>query len=223
MNKQKGFTLMEIIVAMFVFSILSIIMVMGMQRIFSTRDAIQQQLDNLGEIQITMLTLRRDLEQVIDRPVNNTQGKTDPSFLGDKNSITFTRSGYVNPFGLARRSTMQRISYSASGTGIERTTWPVLDQTPDSTSDSEILSDQVQSISFRYMDEKGKYTNIWPPKTKKNQSTSSTEAAFPKAIIVTLQLPQGELRLLIPVQATSLASQQSDNGTSNDDTSNSSN
>src|SRR6185312_5679581 len=102
-----GFTLLEIIIALFIFSIVSIIIVSALHNVLNTQAATEKKAARLAELQIALLLLSRDIEQTVNRPIVNASGMLE-GFIGSSHTITFTHAGFVNPFGQLQRSTLQR-------------------------------------------------------------------------------------------------------------------
>jgi general secretion pathway protein J len=177
---QKGFTLLEIIIALFVFSIVSIIMVSALHNVLTTQTAIEQKAARLSQLQIALLLLSHDLEQTINRPITNVTGNPE-GFIGSSDTVTFTHAGLANPLGQLQRATLQRTRYQFSEHKLLRINWPVLDQIDKTKADSRELLDNVMDCHFEYLDNKGKFQNAWPPPAQQS-------AVLPLAIRISLTL-----------------------------------
>src|SRR5690349_16208251 len=97
MIKTKGFTLLEILVAVFIFAFVSLIIASMLHYFLLWQGRLDQHSRRYDELQFTTLILAQDLQQTIDRPVMNEEGQVENAFLGDKNKMTFTQSGLSNP------------------------------------------------------------------------------------------------------------------------------
>lgn len=181
MRNKNGFTLLEILIALFVFTIVSIIMVSALHNIFNFQSATEKQSARLDQLQLAMLIISRDLEQTINRPVMNSQGAQDGPMIGTKNSIVFTHGGLANPFGQLHRSTLQRTRYSLIDDKLVRENWDVLDQTADSKTNTRILLNLVNELHFEYLDDKGKFQTEWPP-------VGQSQIPLPRAVLVSLAI-----------------------------------
>lgn len=182
LNKKKGFTLLEILIALFIFTIISVIMTHALHTALDSQAATEKRAVRLSELQITTLLLSRDLEQTIDRPVINAKGTLEASFIGDHSQIVFTHGGLADPTGQAQRSTLQRTAYVIENKNFIREVWPVLDQAHASKPAQRNLLSSVQEGSFQFMDDKNVFYNSWPP------SLQSKSQALPRAVRVTLTL-----------------------------------
>ncbi|OGT42637.1 MAG: type II secretion system protein GspJ [Gammaproteobacteria bacterium RIFCSPHIGHO2_12_FULL_37_34] len=188
-NKLHGFTLLEILVALFIFTILSIMLVGGLHSVINAQSVTLQHGERLHQLQLALLMMSRDIEQTINRPVIISSGREEQAFVGNNRMFTFTHLGLAHPTEWIARSTMQRTRYSFNDNAIWRTTWPVVDQAPQSRSHSRRLLVATQA-SFQYLDKKGRFHNDWPVVGQHNES-------LPRAIRIYLTLPKwGELSQL---------------------------
>ncbi len=179
-KKMAGFTLLEIIIALFIFSIVSLIMVAALHNVIAIQAATEQKTTRLAELQIALLLISRDLEQTINRPVTNSAGKLE-GFMGTPKSVTFTHAGLSNPLGQLNRTTLQRTRYEFTKNTLIRITWPVLDATSATPMDKRQLLDSVNELHFDYLDSKGHLQSIWPPLDQLN-------AILPRAVRISLTL-----------------------------------
>lgn len=179
-QKVKGFTLLEIIIALFIFSIVSMIMVAALHSVLTSQSSTADKAARLAKLQIALLLFSHDIEQTLNRPIIDVQGATQ-GFVGQSDMMTFTHAGLVNPFGQLLRTTLQRTRYQFSQHTLVRITWPALDQTHDTTPDSRTLLTDVKELQFEYLDEKGHFQSVWPPLDQQN-------AILPRAVRISLTL-----------------------------------
>ena len=99
MKKQSAFTLLEILIALVVFSILATITSSAMYHAFNTRAIVTKQADKLSVIELAMAVIRRDTQQIVERSVRSNTSKQLPIFTGRPQYLEFTRGGKVNPGG----------------------------------------------------------------------------------------------------------------------------
>jgi general secretion pathway protein J len=102
--------------------------------------------------------------------------------------ITLTRGGWSNPVGL-KRSELQRVSYQLRAGHLFRQNLPVLDGTGTTNVIERDLLDQVDGLSFRYLDAGYNWDTTWPPPTLGNGAVTITQMRWrPIAVEITLQL-----------------------------------
>lgn len=163
---SRGFTLVEILVALFVFSILSLLIASALRSVIQSQAGTEKSAERLREMQFALLLLSRDIEQAVPRPVLNTNAKEEPAFFGDDKSFTFTHGGFANPDSMILRSSLQRTQYLAKSDSLWRGVWEVLDQAPTSRSRERLILSKVRKVKFEYLDRKGKFHSFWPAENK---------------------------------------------------------
>lgn len=179
-NNKNGFTLLEILIALFVFTILSIIMSSALHNITTNQAVTEQRAARLDELQFALIIISRDLEQAVNRLSTDTTG-IDPAMIGAPDFIVFTHAGYANPFSSQNHSTLQRSSYLLENGNLKRANWPVLDHTLKIKPDERILLTNVSEIHFEYLDSQKKFRPSWPP-------PDQTQSILPQAVRVTITL-----------------------------------
>jgi general secretion pathway protein J len=168
-SKRKsiiGFTLLEILVALFIFTIIAMIMTRALHTVFESQERTEDKSTRMAILQIATLFLEHDLTQAIDRPIMASDGDREAAFIGKANTVRFTHGGLANPLGQLDRSTLQRTSFSLDNKHLVRESWQVLDQISTSKSDQRQLLYNVTDLHFEYLDAKGKYSDTWPPPNK---------------------------------------------------------
>jgi general secretion pathway protein J len=179
--RNEGFTLLEILIALFIFTIVSMIMVTVLHTLLSSQQETEKKSLRLRELETAFILISNDLEQTLNRPITNNLGAVE-SFVGTSRSVTFTHGGLVNPMGDLLRSSLQRTTYHLDDHGhFTRITWPVLDQTQKTQADQRILLNNIDDVHFEYLDQQGRFHSDWS--VKENDS-----APLPKAVRLTLTL-----------------------------------
>lgn len=201
-KKQKGFTLLEILIALFIFAIIGIMAAVGLHSVLKTHDIISERDQQIEQLEITMTLMRRDFIQIVDRPIVNEKGNTLPPVMSVGSSkIEFTHSGFSNPFAIDNRSTMQRVAYFLEKGKLIRETWPVLDRVSTTKPDRQTLLKQVSALNFKYLDDLSQIQTSWPLATGSNIQMMS-HSNLPKAIMIEIQLKQwGNVSLVFPISS----------------------
>lgn len=204
MFKQRGFTLVEILVALFIFAIIGVVAAASLQSMIRTHHALQIADKKLLELQIFMTLIRRDMAQAIDRPIRDSDGNSEPSFVGSGGSqITLTRTGLINPFNSAAQSDMQRVGYDVEGGDLVRLTWNVLDQPPKAVPEKQVLLHHVTSLKWQFIGDNGAPSNSWPPTVGTNMQKESSD--LPKAVLMLITVgDEGVIQGVFPVPARGL-------------------
>lgn len=199
-NAQKGFTLIEVLVAMAIFAILSALAYGTLNQTLLSADILSSRMDRLQALQRTMRMLTDDLYQLSPRPVRDELGDNYAPALStgfqSGFAIELTRSGWNNPMVLPR-STMQRAAYRIEDEELVRYHWMVLDRTLSNEPVSVVLLDGIESIQFRFVQANGEFTDQWPPLA---QSGPTNLRMRPRAVEITLRLAdEGEIVRLVEV------------------------
>jgi general secretion pathway protein J len=166
MKRRRGFTLVELLVALFITAILFAIGYGAINQALKNRESLQQRQDRLVALQRAIRTMVQDFAQTAPRPVRDGLGSgSEPALKSGTPTgvlVTLTRSGWSNPAGVQRAS-LQRVRYSLREGHLYREALPVLDAVIDVQPRSRELLDRLKSLTLRYMDDGGTWRNDWPP------------------------------------------------------------
>ena len=181
---KKGFTLLEILVAIAILSFIAIIMVRGLQIVMVSKDRIEVASSDLESLQISLTIINQDLQQMVNRPITDNAGQIEGAavLISQPLSFSFTRGGYANPDNAARRSTLQRVSYRFVDNKLERVTWPVLDRVSTTPSYSRILFSDLSGVTWKFLANDQQFHTSWP----------AGQRPLPSAVELTLTLSNGK-------------------------------
>ena len=130
LSRQQGFTLLEIVIALAIFSVMSMMAYAGLAAMLDARASTVPRAQQLAQLQTTLYLLNEDLSQVITRPIRDQLGSSEPAFsIGRGNEIlVFTRTV---PSWLANSSetNLLRVSYSLEKEALYRRVWTIPDRT----------------------------------------------------------------------------------------------
>ena len=195
-----GFTLIEVLVALAIFAIMSALAYQALGQTLSNTELLHERVDRVQAIQRSMNMLGRDFMQSSPRPVRDLLGDgflpSMRSSLTSEFALEVTRGGWSNPAGLPR-SNLQRAAYRLEDGELLRYHWNVLDPTPaNEPIVTELLTD-VDSLLFRYRTHSGEWSEQWPPQGVQG---SAGQRVRPQVVEVVLTLPdEGEIRRFFEV------------------------
>lgn len=176
MDRQRGFTLLEVLLATALTALVAVMAYAGLSAAVDAAQRHREQVARLGELQSAVGWLVRDLQQLIDRPVRDSRGDELPALLGGEQSdplLEFSHAGWNNPREQPRGS-VQRVRYRLDGDGmLWREHWLVLDRLDDDDQLQSVrLLGGVQRVTLEFLDGKsgnaagealgGEWMEIWP-------------------------------------------------------------
>jgi len=185
-GRSAGFTLLELLVAVGVFSILAAIAYGALQTVLTTREHAEIQMQHLAQLQTAFTVMERDIEQAVHRSIRDEFGDPRPPMLGASDNgaiIEFTRMGWRNPTSLPR-SFMQRVAYGLKDHTLVRRYWRELDRTQQTEPlESDLLPD-INGVEARFLDNTAQWQTQWPPLTTSTQPNATQ--TLPKAVEITV-------------------------------------
>jgi general secretion pathway protein J len=196
-RRSSGFTLIEVLVAMAIFGVMSMLAYMTLGQTLANAEMLTERIDRLQAVQRTMRFLSNDLVQAAPRPVRlelgDSMGSAVLTSLSGEFALELTHGGWGNPAGLPR-GTLQRSAYRLEDDELVRYHWNVLDRTFANEPVANILLDDVESLLFRYLDTDGEWSEVWPPLAQPGIRSR------PRAVEIVLTLAdEGEISRLLEV------------------------
>jgi len=198
-HSHRGFTLIEVLVALAIFGVLTALAYMTLGQTLNNSEMLSERMNRLQSIQRTITYLSSELLQVAPRPIRADLGQREPalrsSFASDF-SLELTHNGWPNSAGVPR-STQQRTAYRIEEEELVRYHWNVLDRTVNNLPVATVLLDDIESLTFRFLQPDGQWSDQWPPASV---GTSSDSTLLPRAVEIVLSLPrEGELTRVVEV------------------------
>lgn len=168
-RRSRGFTLIEVLVALAIFGMLAAIAYGTLSMTLSNAEVLTERMQRLQSLQRTMRHLSEDFMQLAPRPVREDLGDNlGPALHTDVQSdfaVELTHGGWSNPAALPR-GTLQRVAYRLEENELVRYHWTALDRTLSNEPVGRALLDEVESIVFRFLQENGDWTEEWPPENR---------------------------------------------------------
>lgn len=200
---QRGFTLIEIIVVVLVFAIMSAMAYGGLNSVLRTRDGIEKSMNRTADMQRAFQRLRGDFQNLRDRPSRDEYGEPKPALVASgEDTVTLIRGGWRNPLGLGRAS-LERVAYTLKDHKLMRSSWRVLDLPRESDPVQGVVLDNVEEAKWRFMDAEGQWQTTWPQDDGSGESGTAAPAAAVELTLVTKDW--GETKFLFRTPVASLA------------------
>jgi len=196
--KSQGFTLVEILVAIAIFAMLSFAAYQILQGVLRSGEISREHDQNLKEIQRGMLLIERDFVQMVAR-TSRIEGTDDEDlqvlYAGDDvldseyEGIEFNRLGWFNPLNLLPRSNVLRVGYRVQDGQLQRLYYLHPDAISGEEPEQQVILNDIEGLSFRF------WNDTWVT------SWSST-SALPTGIEITINSKHyGELRRVFVLAA----------------------
>ena len=160
--KQKGFTLLEVLISISIFAIISLASFNIFDTVIKSEEKSTARISQMNEIQRAFMLMERDFLQIAKRTMR-LEGDdpldgfihTDASDSDDSSqSIGFVRSGWTNPGLLLPRSDMQSVAYQLNNNTLERIHFNFVDASLSELPKKRKLISGVNKVSFEFYDGK---------------------------------------------------------------------
>lgn len=170
-NSQRGFTLLEVLLAVSITAIIGIGASQLLSSTVATKNVTDIRAQQLRSIQRMDFWLKRDLWQVAGRKTRDQYGAPSEIITTEEDyDIELTHSGLAAlPFGDIKRSNMQRVAYAVrsynsdyckdaikpddndnEGQCFVRLFWPVLDLSENSEPITQVILDEIEEVKFYF-------------------------------------------------------------------------
>ncbi|MFC3094096.1 type II secretion system protein GspJ [Alteromonas sediminis] len=153
MRSVNGFTMLEILIAMAIFTMIGIGSTALLTTVIDSNEAASERFVRLQSLQRAMLLIERDVQQAIARPVRIEGEAIDRVMFGgitdtsDADGLAFVRAGWSNPQFMLPRSTLEYVAYRLTEGRLERLSGHYLDNVIGYEPKERVLLDDV--LDFR--------------------------------------------------------------------------
>lgn len=189
MMDRAGFSLVEVLVATFVFAVIAAVSIGLLTSSLTARDANETRIAALAEIDTLRTLLRDDAGQVVLRPTRRADGRASnvvfagsvhgvPGAQGERGEtviLSLTRRGWTNPGQARARSSLQRVDYVMTGGALERRVIVYPDAAPETPVVSRTVLGDVDALTMDFL-----YGTQWMPRA--DVFAGQSAAQLPQAI-----------------------------------------
>jgi len=184
MKLSRGFTLLEMIVAIGIFAVIATISFASLNRFLDDQARLESRMDEIKKLQLAFTIVEQDMQYLAQRPVRDGFGDAEPAFIMSSPQslpdelVRFTT--YQRNSAVPGVSRLMRAAYRFEDDQLYRVNWQVLDRDQDSVEVKRILLSGLRDASLSLL------------VTSDNETQSKSEWTDPE------QLPDGvELRLVM--------------------------
>lgn len=185
-RRQAGLTLVELLIALFIFALLSSAGVVALRLAVDSREQLGETDDRVEQWQYARLIIKQDLLQATPRLVRDEFGERQRSVMiggfgfserapiaGETPLVGFVRGGWANPQANDPRSNLQYIEYIALDDQLIRRVRPFLDDARDQPEHDETLLSDVSNIEIGFLIGETSRGLEWTPDWPLPDSTSA--------------------------------------------------
>ncbi|MEM9169867.1 MAG: type II secretion system minor pseudopilin GspJ [Pseudomonadota bacterium] len=205
---QRGVTLVELLVALMIFTFIAAVAAYTIRLSVDARTLLEKAEAQTRDFEAFRVRMKQDLAQIVPRPVRNEfgaataiwfyGGAAHPIDFGDRQAgaserllASFVRDGWINPQAEEPRASLQFVQYLVRDGALIRRTRPYLDDARGLADVERVMMTGLTAVDMRFLrgEAAGRFDWVvdWPP---------SDAPLTPRAVEVTLEGPAfGAVRL----------------------------
>jgi general secretion pathway protein J len=188
---NRGFTLIEVLVALAIFAIMSGIAFRGLGTVLDARERIVDDNRKWRAVAMSFAIIERDLAAAANRPARSSDDLPLPPFAGnapelrrEMAALEFSRMGDDG-------TPARRVAYRLNGSTLELLAYPAIDAAPRDEAQSYALLSGVRSLETNFLDASGAWQPRWPV-IGGSKLASAREQPLPRAVALAVKLESGE-------------------------------
>ena len=187
--RQSGITLLELLVVIAVFSIMSAAAYSGLQSSLKAEENFDAAMEELEAVQMSLAMFQRDVMQLSPRSARDAFGDSEAALvLVNGQELFFTRGGNFSSLKLDQTE-LTRVAWSLQEEQLIRSNWRRLDSTQGDRPLSAALLSNVTRLRIRVLDQDNRWHLDWP----------LAGSGRIRAVEITLELADwGEIRRVLP-------------------------
>ena len=185
LSNAQGFTLIEVLIALSLFAILSVMAFGGLKQLLGQHQQLDARTQRFSNLQSAVQVLERDLSQIEARTVRDSFGDIKSALMGSAMPefvYELTTKNWINPHD-ATGVLLQRIGYQIQENTLWRSYYPKLDAGIGNTPVRYGLLKEITDFKLRFMGSNGAWVEFWPPL---NDTGQTDDTQVPNAIEMSL-------------------------------------
>lgn len=203
MKHAKGFTLIELMIAIMIFAVITIISYRTISALITTKNIVTNAQEKWGGLAKAVAKINNYSLRSIPLVVRDENGDLLPSILSKNKLMTnydaqleMTISGYIgdNVYG---STPPRRVGFRFANNKLYLIDWPVLNRVLTTRPRMDILLDNVQEFTVQFLYPDLQWHNDWPIPNTSPADPNINPSILPKAIKINIKMLSGEE---IPIQ-----------------------
>jgi len=184
MKSARGFTLIEVMTALLVLSLLALMSYRGLGAVLDAREHVKLETDKWRHVAAFFSRFERDVELAAPRSVRTATGIA-PAWLGAPAASADARLAFSRFASTEGIDTARRIGYRLNEKHeIELWLWPGLDAAPDTQPARYPVLAGVKLFELQYLNQALVWVDLWP--------TSPADLPIPRAVRLRIVLASNE-------------------------------
>ncbi|GHD63029.1 type II secretion system protein J [Jeongeupia chitinilytica] len=177
---RHGFTLLELLVALAIFSVIALVAWRGLDSVATTKLRLDAEAQSWRDLALVFDRLGDDIGQSVLRPWRDGGGQLQPALVG-RNGDAATSAPALELVRLARDRDPQHVAYRLKDGRLELLLWNALD--PAATEQPTVLPllDGIDRFEPAFLDDANAWQARWPV-----SASEPAAAPLPRAVKVTL-------------------------------------
>jgi general secretion pathway protein J len=149
-KNQSGFTLLEVLVAIGIFSVVAIISYSTLDTYLDQRERLTSHYGKLERLQRLFILLQRDIQFSVGRKVRN-GGELQPAMLSAQGDALITMTVAQADVQSVAGVSFKRVEWQLDGHELVRSQWNVLDHTGNIEPARLLVSDEIANMEINYL------------------------------------------------------------------------
>ena len=184
MRSAHGFTLIELMTALLVLSLLALMSYRGLGAVLEAREHVKQETDKWRRVAAFFARFERDVELAAPRPVRAANGPA-PAWRGAPAGTAEARLEFSRFASTEGVDTARRIGYRLNEKDeVELWLWPGLDVAPNTAPARYPVLAGVKIFDLQYLSPALAWVDVWP--------TSPADVPMPRAVRLRIVLASNE-------------------------------
>jgi len=149
-HKEAGFTLVEVLISLFIFALISVGTMTALTQSLQGKDRLAASMDEINQLNAARAIMRADMAALTLRPSRDELGGINPYVLTTDGEalLSFTRRGTQNPSGLEKRGDLERVEYHFEDGALIRRSYAHENPAQLAASFDRVLLDDLQDMKL---------------------------------------------------------------------------